>query len=512
MSAQILAGVGKADITCRSEGTQCELLSEKTRAHIPREFWDKPILVDDPLFVRALVLDNGERKIVLLTMDVTAVGSRSITQYILNDSADDFVPNLRGRIADEWGIPGSNVTVSASHTHPPGRLLADDDEQLDRSMAAIGQALASMTPVTVGVGIGRNEDTVNRTMLLKNGTDYTPRGPYPPPPDELIEGLRPVDPEIGVLRFDRLDGRPLAVVYNFACHLSLESPRQVITAGWPGVASAYLEAQLGGEAAAFFVQGALGDTEEAQSHDREQPKSCCQFGTALGESVLRAWRGIEPSGNTALNVISRTVEMPLRTDIPEVIAAIEAESAGLKASLRYTSLSFKQFLPLYLKHVLHADYPSHQPFRYLRADETGDLAFRTMDERNRLAVDKYLESLQAMEKMARNEENIATLAKHQEIIDDIGAATVGLEIQAIRIADSVFVTAPMEILAETGLKIKQTSPHDHTLIAAICNGYLHYSPPASYYPRGGYEVTECLLAPEWEAIFDATVKELLAQV
>jgi hypothetical protein len=117
-----------------------------------------------------------------------------------------------------------------------------------------------------------------------------------------------------------------------------------------------------------------------------------------------------------------------------------------------------------------------------------------------------------METMARNEEDIATLAKHQEIIDDIGAPTVGAEIQAIRIADAVLITAPMEILAETGMKIKQESPHEHTFIAAICNGYLHYAPPASYYPRGGYEVTECLLAPEWESIFETAVKELLLQL
>lgn len=37
----------------------------------------------------------------------------------------------------------------------------------------------------------------------------------------------------------------------------------------------------------------------------------------------------------------------------------------------------------------------------------------------------------------------------------------------------------------------------------------HYEPID---PRGGYELTECLLSPKWEAILDTTVKELLAQV
>ena len=512
MTVKIRAGTGKADITCRSEGTQCELLSEKTRAHIPKEFWNKKIEIDDPLYVRALVLDDGNQKVVLITMDVTAVGCRSISQHILNDSADDFMPNLRGRILDELGIRGDHVTVCASHTHPPGRLLVDDHAQLDKTLEAVGQALRNLTPVTIGVGTGHEDRlTFNRTVMLKNGRDYTTRNCMPPPPDDEVEGLRPIDPEIGILRLDRLDGTPLALVYNFASHLLLGTHKSAITADFPGVASRYLEDHIGGDVMALFLQGAFGDTAEVAKNDLEHPISCHAFGATLGERTLNAYRKIEPS-EPALKMVSTTVEFPLRTDIPDVVAGKQQESAELMASLRYTSLNFKAFLPLYLKYALHPDYPSHQPFRYLQADQTENLGFRSMDERNRRAVDKYIESLVAMETMARNAEDIATLQKHQEVIDDIGAPTVTAEIQAIRIADCVLITAPMEVLAETGLKLKRESPHKHTFIASISNGYLHYAPPASYYPRGGYEVTECLLAPEWEAIFDAAVRDLLAQV
>lgn len=66
----------------------------------------------------------------------------------------------------------------------------------------------------------------------------------------------------------------------------------------------------------------------------------------------------------------------------------------------------------------------------------------------------------------------------------------------------------MEILSEVGLRVKQASPFKQTYVVSLCNGYLHYAPPASYYPCGGYEVTECLLAPEWETRFDAVVADL----
>ena len=63
-----------------------------------------------------------------------------------------------------------------------------------------------------------------------------------------------------------------------------------------------------------------------------------------------------------------------------------------------------------------------------------------------------------------------------------------------------------------GLNVKKTSPFKHTYIISISNGYLHYSPPASYYGRGGYEVTECLLAPEWEKIFEKVVNKIFKEL
>jgi hypothetical protein len=508
----IHAGVGKVDITCREEGTMGTLLSEKTKAHIPKEFWDKKIEIDDPLFVRALVLDDGSKKIVIITMDITAVGCRTISQNILSDSADDFMPNLRGRISDELGIPGINVTVCASHTHPPGRLLCDDQAQLDKTLEAVKHALANLEPVTVGIDSGHEDKlTFNRTLKMKNGLDYTVRGCNPFPPDEEVESLRPIDPEIGIIRVDRLDGSPLAVVYNFASHLLIGSQKANITADFPGVTSQYLEKNLGNNAMAFFIQGAGGDIAESTKCDIEQPRNSQIFGNTLGQSVLEAYKKIKPDAAN-LKVASETVEFPLRTDIPDVIASLKKEQAEATASLRYTALDFKSFLPLYLKYTLHPDFPSHRAYRYMQAEETGNIDFAAMDRRNRLAVEKYLESIANMEKMARNEEKIATLAKHQEIIDELGTATVPAEIQGIKIGESVIISAPMEILAEIGLNVKKASPFKHTYIASIANGYLHYSPPASYYPHGGYEVTECLLAPEWESIFEQTVQKIFKQL
>ena len=49
-------------------------------------------------------------------------------------------------------------------------------------------------------------------------------------------------------------------------------------------------------------------------------------------------------------------------------------------------------------------------------------------------------------------------------------------------------------------------------MAAFSNGYIHYGPPASEYGKGGYEVTECLLAPEWQGLYEKKANEVIRRL
>jgi len=503
------AGVGKVDITVKEGELSYGLYPERVMEHIPPQFREQRVKIDDPLFVRALVLDDGKEKVVLVTLDCCAIAARTISQYILYDSPDDFMPRVRKRVEDEFGIPGDRVSVSASHVHPPGRILCDDDEQVNRTVAAIRHALDNLTPVTIGVGAGHEHTlTYNRTWIMKDGTDWSWR---PEPPGAEIERMRPIDPEIGIVRIDRLDGHPLAVLYNFASHILPAVRSGNITADFPGVTSAYLEERLGGGAKAIFLQGANGDIIEAYYDDRENRRNKYDFGYQLGRSVMAAYRTIK-TGPAAIKVATRHVAFPLRKDIPEAVAAVRREQAELVRSLRYVELSFKTFLPLYLKYALHPDFPNHVPQRYLAADQCGDQSMRVLDEQNRRAIEMYLQGIRAMERMASNELKIATLKKHGEIIAELGGVSVPAEIKGIRIGECVFIAAPMEVLSEVGFNVKKLSPFKYTYIISDANGYLHYAPPASYYGRGGYETTECLLDPGWEAIFYQAVRQIIQQL
>ena len=477
------AGVAKSEITTDSKG----------------------IRVNDPLYAKALVLDDGKTKLAVIAMDVTAIGG-------IGDVKDDFLPKLRGRIEKELGIPGRNVLVNASHIHPPGRLLCDDAEQVARTFDAVRRALRDITPVKVGSGVG-HEDRImmNRALRLKNGTHWTIRHSNPCPPDEEIEGVGPIDPEIGILRIDRPDGRPLAVVFNFACHPYLGVPRGGVTADYPGFASKVIEENLGDGAMALFLQGAAGDITQVLYKDVHRPRDAEAQGVMLGLSTLNALRNIQTK-DAKLSVLSEALELPRRTDIPRRMDALESQQARLLRFMRGTSLNFKTFLPLYLNHATSPDYPAYYAYRYLQAEKTGSNELSAIDAQNKTHMRKYLGNIRVMEKLARIQDKMATLQRHQAINDQAGEPTVATEVQGMKLGDCVLITSPAEVLVEVGLNVKKVSPHEHTFMAAYSNGYIHYAPPAADYDKGGYEVTECFLAPEWQRLYEEKAADVIRRL
>jgi len=466
---------------------------------------DKERNVIDPLYVKVLLLDDGEKKIAIIAMDALAIGG-------IGDLSDDFLPALRARIETELHIPASHVLVNASHTHPPGKILRDEDEVIKSTFDAISEALQNLVPVKIGSSSGHEDRiSINRTMTLKSGKHWTIRHANPCPPDEDVASIGPIDPEIGIIRVDRLDGTPLALVYNFAIHLLFPNPQSSVSAMIPGVASRIIEENLGNGALAFFLQGAAGDIIDVGFKDFEKPREIETFGNRLAISTLQAWNKIQ-TDDADLKVISETIRLPRRTDIPQRIEELLQEQKVLLQSLQSTSLNFRSFLPLYLKQQLNPYFPADYPYAYLQAEKIGNDTSREMDKVTQGLTSKYLRNIRAMERLALIQDDISTLRKHKAINDGSGEDTIAAEVMGVKIGDCVLITAPIEILTEVSLNIKKSSPHKSTFMAAFTNGYMHYGPPASYYDRGGYEVTECLLAPEWEKLYTETANEIIRQL
>ena len=473
---QLRAGVAKVDITNREAGP-----------------------VNDPLFVKALVLQQGATTTAIITVDAVAIGE-------IGTIGNDYLPKLRARLEKELRIPPANVLVNASHCH--GVVCADVDQ---RTVQAVQEAMRNLVPVRVGVGTGHEDRImINRRLKLKNGKELDVRHAYSLPPDDEIAAVGPIDPEIGMLRLDREDGRPLAVAYNFACHPIQGVPSGGNTADIIGFASRVVEENFGDATVALFLQGCAGDINPVGYKTADVPRDAEALGNLLGLSVLKAARKVKTSPDARLKLAQRSIELP-RADVAPRIAAMEAEQRRLAQSLGGTTLNLKTFIPLLLKYRLSTEYPASPAYEYLNEKERGRGDLNRLDAENRKNLEQYLANIQTMEQLTRLNTNLALLRKHQADNLAAGKRTVTVEVLGLRVGDFVLVTFPGELTVETGLEIKQKSPHESTFVAGYTNGYIYYAPTPQQLANvgGAQEDSDCILAPEWQKIYLENVSGML---
>ncbi len=235
----------------------------------------------DPLLAKALVLEAGNSRMAIVTMDLGSMVS----------------DNLRQEVASRLNIPV--LLLSASHTHsapsflPFGSSPTKDPSapaylaELERKVfGAVEEASKAMAPVTLHVGRGSLQLGYNRLLPRDNGRsralfDNLERVPY-----------GPVDPELVVLRVDGLDGSPRALIVHYAAHAVVLGPTNCkYSADYPGVMQAKVEQTLPGTQV-MFVQGGAGDVNplfQARSGKEDDDFAVVKkMGELLADAVIHA--------------------------------------------------------------------------------------------------------------------------------------------------------------------------------------------------------------------------------
>lgn len=260
-----LAGTARRDITPREPvpmwgyGDRHDALSEGAL---------------DPLYADALVISAGGEKLAIVGLDLgRSPGERSLER-------------IRERILKEAGIRWS--VLGGSHTHHGPVLELTDEEgkgrgrfdaalryyrQLEDAVAeAVLEANSRLAPARMAAG--------SMALAGRNANRHTKLEP------------KPVDPELAVLRIDKEDGTPLAVLVNWAAHPTTLPPSLLkFSADYAGALKEAVCEETG--AAAIFLQGAAGDlrTERGGMDYRA-------YGAALGREAARLARGLAPAAPT----------------------------------------------------------------------------------------------------------------------------------------------------------------------------------------------------------------------
>lgn len=247
--SELKAGTARVDITPPVGFHHYAFLGRPAPANVSKNFigtgtWDiMNTGVHDSIYARVLALSDGRTSFTVVALDLIA-----------------FMPEtVRSMLPDEL----RNVLFCSAHNHsapatvrfiPP--VSAYRTPYLDGIEKKIAEAIVSanntMTPVAVRASGGTVDLSYNK---LGGGKGLYLCGAQNP--DHIP--FEPVDKEVGVIRFDDLKGRPVAVVVNYASHPVVYWSGDKVSGEYPGACTRRVENALGNGALCLFTNGAGGD-------------------------------------------------------------------------------------------------------------------------------------------------------------------------------------------------------------------------------------------------------------
>ena len=262
--------------------------------------------VHDPLYFRAIVVDDGERQAALVAGDI---GSTP------HEVWERVVP----RISQATGIKPEYVLLSATHTHggpspaPTGGEVPKLDAYLagvhDKIVNVVKEAQSNLQPARMGAGTGEARVNMNRRARTANGGWWLGHNP---------EGVS--DKTVRVVKFETLDGSMLALYVNYGVHGTvLGSRNMLITGDLPGATSRFVEAQLGGDVIVPWTSGAAGDQNPIYRTEDDFGGSIGSLdilGQILGEEVIRVAKEIRTSERTRISALQRETSCPGKKNPP----------------------------------------------------------------------------------------------------------------------------------------------------------------------------------------------------
>ncbi len=279
-------GFAKTDITPRWDGERPVYLA----GYLPGRQAEG---VHDPLAARGVVLQQGDRKLAFVSVDLIGLQLETVDR-------------IRKELKDY-----DHVTVASTHNHSGPDVIGIwgksflrrgvDDEYIRKVVRSVIECvrLAEKKLEHVRGRFGTADD------------------------DKLVHDSRlpiVVDPTIRVLEFTRVaDGKPAGLLVQWSCHPeSLRSSNRQLTADFPAAVVATLEKRRRCPVVYFSgaVGGLMAPPHQLQVGDRTLQRGTWEFCRAYGERVaelaLQAVRQATPLSLTPLRFRAEKILIPVR--------------------------------------------------------------------------------------------------------------------------------------------------------------------------------------------------------
>ena len=239
-----------------------------------------------PLYVNAVVIDDGKNKAALVTIDACG-------------AIEKCTREIREYTSSLTGLEQDSIFISCTHTHQGlGLYTLAGFNELVKSRIADAVKLALCDLAETKAYINRTEAkgvAFVRLFKMKDGTTKT--NPRINDRENVLCPFGTPDETVQLVRFKRENAPDIAIV-NFQMHPDVISGTSICH-DWPGYVRSYLEAALFDEADGKGVRticfnGAEGDTAHV---DR----------TRLSEGILPNRKGVELSKHIARVIVGSVI-------------------------------------------------------------------------------------------------------------------------------------------------------------------------------------------------------------
>lgn len=386
--------------------------------------------VHDPLHARALVLDAGGVRVAIVVCDACMIGR-------------DVLDAAKARVVESSQIPVERILIAATHTHAAVRAVHIGTSPLDeayhenlaqRIAQAILKAERQLAPARIGYASFDKPDLIAcRRFLCEPGS--VAANPFGQEGERIksvagrssavIKPAGPVDPQFSVVMVQHADGRPLCLLGNFSVHYHGGYRRGEVSADYFGHFAEAVEAKFKGQASGSEVVAIMSNGTSGDTGSFQR-----------GNRKFAPYEGMKFYGQLLAEEAVRAVE------------AMTFESS-VEIEMVESELAFR------------VRRPGRDRLQWAR----NVLAHPESDHGHRWAKVYAQEALHL--------DGYPQQVRHR--------------LQVIRIGAIGIAAAPCEVFAETGLKIKRASPHRHTFVMELANGYGGYLPSAEQHAAGGYE-------------------------
>jgi len=327
-AAPLKAGVAQVSINPMEEKIPTQLGGYGAREGKPAEG------TLDTIYGKVILFDSGSEKSAVITVDMCSVPP-CVAEEALKKAAIERLTLDR-------------LLISASHTHAGLEGFSLDRRNVannphvgifsepvlnfvtDRLAKALREANAALQPVKAASG----------AMDLPNLNRNRRGGKF-------------VDPQVTVLRLDRADGSPCAVLVNYTAHGTFVDEHDMLVSGeWAGSLQRTVEDFLGGGVICLYANGAEGDISPQGRSGGSHYEQAWNYGRQVGLAAGRLARELRAESVSRFAVACDWVTLPTRRGAPDFVKIAGAEYHVTREQLdQMVKVLFPEKAPLYALRV-----------------------------------------------------------------------------------------------------------------------------------------------------------------